>query len=172
MKTNLLIITLLISTLGFSQNTNEVVDVVVNGKIETQESKNSQNYVATYLRDFFSKFYEKANGFYLVTEQKTTNNRNTLNIENTAFLSPKDLKKIILKSNGDKFPTVLFEFKKKGSNILKNITTRNIGGGIALIVDKKIIIMQMITEGNLTGKIEYNSMNNYEETEKIIKKLK
>ena len=77
-----------------------------------------------------------------------------------------------MKSNGDKFPTVLFEFKKKGSNILKNITTRNIGGGIALIVDKKIIIMQMITEGNLTGKIEYNSMNNYEETEKIIKKLK
>ena len=85
------------SVLSFSQNKTEVVDVVVNGKIETQEDKEAQNYTANYLTNFFENTYEKANGFYLVVEQKTKNNRNSLKIDDLPFISSKDIKNITLK---------------------------------------------------------------------------
>ena len=160
------------SVLSFSQNKTEVVDVVVNGKIETQEDKEAQNYTANYLTNFFENTYEKANGFYLVVEQKTKNNRNSLKIDDLPFISSKDIKNITLKSNGNKYPTVIFELNKKGNKKLTEISSNNIGNGIALIIDKKIITMPMITEKMFEGKIEYNSNLNFGETEKLTKKLK
>ena len=160
------------SVLSFSQNKTEVVDVVVNGKIETQEDKEAQNYTANYLTNFFENTYEKANGFYLVVEQKTKNNRNSLKIDDLPFISSKDIKNITIKSNGNKYPTVIFELNKKGNKKLTEISSNNIGNGIALIIDKKIITMPMITEKMFEGKIEYNSNLNFGETEKLTKKLK
>lgn len=93
MKRTLLVIGIMASNLFFSQNTSEVVDIVGNGKIENNENKDAQNYIALYLNDFFDKTYEKPDGFYLVIEQKTPDNRNTLKIESIPFLTSTDIKK-------------------------------------------------------------------------------
>ena len=173
MKRAALIFGIITSTLSFSQNNSEIVDVVVNGKVQSQEEKDAQNYVANYLTNFFEKTYEKENGFYLVSEQKTQNNRrNSLKMDEFPFLYSKDIKKVTLKSNGNKFPTVIFELKKKATEKLSKLTSNNIGNGIALIIDKKIIAMPMISQNISDGKIEYNSMINYEETQKLLKKIK
>ena len=47
------------SYLLFSQNRTDVVDVAIDGKIETQEEKELQNYMLIYLRQFFDNKYEK-----------------------------------------------------------------------------------------------------------------
>ena len=60
----------------------------------------------------------------------------------------------------------------KGVKKLRKITSNNIGNGIALIIDKKIITMPMISEKISTGQLEYNSMIPYNETEKLTNKLK
>lgn len=160
------------SYLLFSQNRTDVVDVVVDGKIETQKDKELQNYMLNYLRNFLYSEYEKENGFYLVVEQKTLNNQNSLKIDDLPFLSSLDIKDIILKDNGKNYPTVIFKFKDKGVKKLRKITSNNIGNGIALIIDKKIITMPMISEKISTGQLEYNSMIPYNETEKLTNKLK
>ena len=160
------------SYLLFSQNRTDVVDVVVDGKIETQKDKELQNYMLNYLRNFLYSEYEKENGFYLVVEQKTHNNQNSLKMDDLPFLSSLDIKDIILKDNGKNYPTVIFKFKDKGVKKLRKITSNNIGNGIALIIDKKIITMPMISEKISTGQLEYNSMIPYNETEKLTNKLK
>ena len=160
------------SYLLFSQNRTDVVDVVVDGKIETQKDKELQNYMLNYLRNFLYSEYKKENGFYLVVEQKTLNNQNSLKIDDLPFLSSLDIKDIILKDNGKNYPTVIFKFKDKGVKKLRKITSNNIGNGIALIIDKKIITMPMISEKISTGQLEYNSMIPYNETEKLTNKLK
>ena len=172
MKNVISIIAFLTSSLFFSQNNSEIVDVVNNGKIQTDENRQSQNYIASYLTKFFSDNYDRSNGFYLVVEQKTTNNESILKIEDKAFLNSQDIKAITLIGNGNKNPSVNFEFKKKGTEKLKEIAKKNIGNGIALIVDGKIITMPMISEEISDGKINYNSVLPYDETEKITKKLK
>jgi preprotein translocase subunit SecD len=173
MKKAALILGIITSTLSFSQNNSEVVDVVVNGKIQTEDDTETQNYIANYLTNFFEKTYEKTNGFYLVSEQKTQNNRrNSLKMDEFPFLVSKDIKKVTLKSNGNKFPTVIFEFKKKASEKLNELTSNNIGNGIALIIDKKIITMPMISKNISNGKIEYNSSINFEETQNLTEKIK
>ena len=172
MKNVISIIAFLTSSLFFSQNNSEIVDVVNNGKIQTDENRQSQNYIASYLTKFFSDNYDRSNGFYLVVEQKTTNNESILKIEDKAFLNSQDIKAITLIGNGNKNPSVNFEFKKKGTEKLKEIAKKNIGNGIALIVDGKIITMPMISEEISDGKINYNSVLPYDETEKINKKLK
>lgn len=160
------------SYLLFSQNRTDVVDVVVDGKIETQKDKELQNYMLNYLRNFLYSEYEKENGFYLVVEQKTHNNQNSLKMDDLPFLSSLDIKDIILKDNGKNYPTVIFKFKDKGVKKLRKITSNNIGNGIALIIDKKIITLPMISEKISTGQLEYNSMIPYNETEKLTNKLK
>lgn len=160
------------SYLLFSQNRTDVVDVAIDGKIETQEEKELQNYMLSYLRKFIDNKYEKENGFYLVVEQKTHNNQNSLKMDDLPFLSSLDIKDIILKDNGKNYPTVIFKFKDKGVEKLRKITSNNIGNGIALIIDKKIITMPMISEKISTGQLEYNSMIPYNETEKLTNKLK
>ena len=95
-----------------------------------------------------------------------------MKIDDLPFISSKDIKNITLKSNGNKYPTVIFELNKKGNKKLTEISSNNIGNGIALIIDKKIITMPMITEKMFEGKIEYNSNLNFGETEKLTKKLK
>lgn len=171
-KSILLMIGLMISNVFFSQSTSEIVDVISTRRIENSEDKDAQNYIAKYLTDFFDKTYEKPNGFYLVIEQKKSDNKNTLEIENTPFLTSNDIKNIILNKNGDKFPTILFEFNQTGSIKLKKITSENFGNGIAIIVDKKIITMPMITAEISNGNLEYNSTLPYNETEIIVNKLK
>lgn len=160
------------SCLLFSKNRTDVVDVVVDGKIETQKDKELQNYMLNYLRNFLYSKYEKENGFYLVVEQKTHNNQNSLEMDELPFLSSLDIENIILKDNGKKYPTVIFKFNDKGLEKLKEITSNNVGNGIALIIDKKIITMPMISEKISTGQLEYNSMIPYNETEKLTNKLK
>ncbi|MEA1848007.1 hypothetical protein U9K52_03685 [Chryseobacterium sp. MHB01] len=172
MKHTLLIIGIMVSSLCFSQNTSEVVDVINNGKVENNEDRDTQNYIAEYLTSFFDKTYEKPDGFYLVIEQKTPNNKNTLEIESISFLNSTDIKNIILNKNGNKYPTVLFELNETGSRKLKKITSENFGNGIAIIVDKKIITMPMIVAEISDGKLEYNSILPYNETELIVNKLK
>lgn len=172
MRNLAIILGILFSCLLFSQNRSDVVDVVVDGKIETQKDKELQNYMLNYLRNFLYSEYEKENGFYLVVEQKTLNNQNSLKMDDLPFLSSLDIENIILKDKGKKYPKVIFKFNDKGVEKLKEITSNSIGNGIALIIDRKIITMLMISEKISTGQLEYNSTIPYNETETLINKLK
>lgn len=172
MKYTLLIVGIFISNILFSQNTSEIVDVIPDGEIKEEQNIEAQKYIAEYLNNFFSKKHERINGFYLVIEQKKQNNRNTLEIENIPFLTSKDIKDIMLIKNGDKYPTVSFQFNNTGTSKLQKVTSKNFGNGIAIIIDKEIITMSMISSDIQDGKFEYNSVLPYSETEILIKKLK
>jgi Preprotein translocase subunit SecD len=171
MKYTLLVIGIFTSCTVFSQNTSEIVDVY-DEKIKDKQNTEAQTYIAEYLTNFFSKKHERINGFYLVVEQRRQNNRNTLEMENIPFLTSKDIKDIVLIKNGDKYPTVSFQFNNIGTSKLQKVTSQNIGNGISIIIDKTIITMPMIFSEIQDGKIEYHSNLPYNETEILIKKLR
>jgi len=162
------IITILISTFFFAQNEEKnIVDLDPNQK----EINKQQDCKRNYLTNFLESSYNKENGFYLLTEKKIEK-MTSLEMSNEPIFKVSDIKKIEIIQNGKYRPYLKIYLKHKVQHQFADLISKNIGNGIATIVDRKIIMMTPITKETCNNYIEVIGLYNLEEVNKLKDKLK
>lgn len=137
-----------------------------------EENQQKQSNQASYLTNFFGSKYEKQDGFYLVTENKINREKSDLQLEINPSFTPKDIEEIKSSYNDLGKLVIDIKFKSESAKKLKEITANNINKGMAIIVDKKIITMPVITSEIPDGKLQISGSFTVEEIKNIVNKLK
>ena len=138
-----------------------------------QESgENQRNQQADYLINFFEANYDKKDGFYLVTENRISNNESKFIIDENPTFEPKDIE--VIKSSYNDLGNLVIDinFKEASKLKLKKITANNINKGMAIIVDRKIITMPIIFSEIPDGKLQIFGSFTTDEIKNIVNKLK
>ncbi|KQT18420.1 hypothetical protein ASG31_06770 [Chryseobacterium sp. Leaf404] len=137
-----------------------------------EENQEKQNNQGSYLTKFFDTKFDKPDGFYLVTENRINKEERKLELEEKPSFTPNDIEEI--KSSYDDLGNLIIDikFKVTSAKKLKEITAKNINKGMAIIVDKKIIKMPVISSEIPDGKLQISGMFTVEEIKNIVNKLK
>ncbi|MBN8623231.1 MAG: DUF2059 domain-containing protein [Flavobacteriales bacterium] len=148
------------------------VDVFEEIKRLQEENQQKKSHQASYLTNFFESKYEKQDGFYLVTENKIDREESNLELETNPLFTLKDIEEIESIYNDQGNLVIDIKFKNESAKKLKEITANNINKGMAIIVDKKIIIMPVIASEIPDGKLQISGPLSVEEMKNIVNKLK
>ena len=137
-----------------------------------EENQEKQNNQASYLTNFFDTKFEKQDGFYLVIENRINKEERKLELEEKPSFTLNDIKEIKSSFNDLGYLIIDIKFKVSSAKKLKEITNKNINKEIAIIVDKKIITMPIISSEIPDGKLQISGMFTVEEVKNIVNKLK
>ena len=137
-----------------------------------EENQTKQNKEASYLTKFFDTKFEKPDGFYLVTENIINKEERKLELEEKPSFTPNDIEEIKSSYNDLGNLIIDIKFKVYSAKKLKEITAKNINKGMAIIVDKKMITMPIISSEIPDGKLQISGMFTVEEIKNIVNKLK
>lgn len=133
---------------------------------------NEEANVSNYITEFFEKEIDRPNGFYLVSEEKDENGKRTLNVAEKPSITIDDIKEVTSNFNDLGEPTINILLNENGKKKFLDLTTINVNKGVAIIVNKKVLSMPVISSAIPDGKVQIRGGFTVKEVENIVHQLR
>ncbi len=116
---------------------------------------------------------DRKNGFYIAVNYNFSTKKKDIKLEKKPSLTFEDIlevKKVL--GNRNNKPEISLTFTKEGAKKLYILTKENIGNSLAIVVNKQIVLMPIISSVISGGKINVGGVFSEEKADELIKGLK
>lgn len=139
----------------------EELDELSRSILEPKETKQTKQIVEVNCPD----------GFYLIENYIPNSRINEVELENTPILTTEDIKKVELVRDFRNKPSIQVIFTPKGREEFHRQTKNNINKPLAVVINKQIVTMPIITTPIPNGKAQISGDYTQDEIEEMIKRL-